>query len=100
MFFFFGTPCIYIADTSDPMLDDKVKFLLQVCKCARTSQPAEVCDKLRELVSREDPLAELRNEHYKEASLGKSEGIAQSNKIIYNFFCVQSVKNYNSYLEF
>ena len=82
MFFFFGTPFIYIADTSDPMLDDKVKFLLQG---ARTSQPAEVCDKLRELVSREDPLAELRNEHYKEASLGKSEGIAQSNTITYNF---------------
>ena len=87
MSFFFGTPwaCIYIADTSDPMLDDKVKFLLQVCKCARTSQPAEVCAKLRELVRREDSLVELRNEHYKEASLGKSEGIAQSNKIIYIF---------------
>ena len=80
---------MYIADTHDLMVDDKValcKCYVMLCKCGMASQSVEYCDMLRRShFGTEDLLAKLRDEHCKEASLGTNQGIAQNNKIIYIF---------------
>ena len=60
--------CIFnIAFTCDDLVDDTDTFML--CTCAMTSRHDKLSDIWRRLLNIEDYLGELRDEHYKEASL-------------------------------